>query len=99
MEARLEDISKKTKSKMLRIIFAILILFLTLAGIVALVSDLGFGDEVKKYRVFIWISLFVFSIIIVLGYEFVQVLRQNLSYAKQVKGLEDDLTEAQKRDV
>ena len=94
MENWLQDLLHRTSYKSIRIIITIIIVFLALAGLISLIGDLGFGDEIVRYRWQIWLVLVILSIIVVLVYEVVKGLRMISNLNNQIKDINRQLDEA-----
>ena len=71
MEDWLKNFLRRTNNKFVTIIITIIIVFFALAGLIAVLGDLGFSDEIVKYRKQIWLALIILSIIGVLIQEVV----------------------------
>lgn len=98
MDNWLKDFLHKTKHKSVRIIIAILIAFLALAGLISLFGDLGFSGEIVTYRWQIWLGLIVLSIIMVLIYELVKDAKMISGLSNQIELFIDELDEAKLRE-
>lgn len=94
MENWLQDLLHKTSCKSIRIFITIIIVFLALAGLIALINDLGFGDDIVKYRFQISLVLIILSIIVVLVYEVVKDTRMISNLNNQIKDINGQLDEA-----
>ncbi|MBE3142037.1 MAG: hypothetical protein IMZ53_15800 [Thermoplasmata archaeon] len=94
MENLLQGFLHRTKYKSLSIIITIIIVFLALAGLISLFGDLGFGDEVIKYRWQIWLVLVVLSVIGVLIYDVVRNYRTISGLNNQIMAIKGQLDEA-----
>jgi cell shape-determining protein MreC len=98
MEDWLNKVLRSTKNTSVRIIIMMFVVFLALAGLISLVGDLGFGENIATYRWQIWIILIVLSVIGVLTYEVIKGTRMVSSLNNQIKVIKDQLEEAKKRE-
>lgn len=94
MENWLQDRLHSTNYKSLRIVITIIIVFLALAGLISFIGDLGFGDEIVKYRSQIFLVLVISSIIGVLVYEVVKGQRMISNLNNQIRDINRQLDEA-----
>ena len=94
MENWLKSILQKSSNKFVRIMITIVIVFFAIAGFISLVGDLGFGEDITKYRWQIWLVLVILSIIFVLIYEYVKSLQMISSLNNKIKIYVNQLEDA-----
>ena len=98
MEDWLDRIRRSTHQPFIHLVVTIAIVFLALAGLVALGGELGLSEYITEYRVQIWLALLVLSVVSVLGYSLRQKSRQTSSLSEQVHDLEAQLAEMNLRE-
>jgi hypothetical protein len=97
MEKWLERLRQGARHRVIRIIAAVALAFLALAGLVALAGDLGLSEEITAYRVQVWLALFAISVLLVGGYEVTKELRLIAVQKTHIEELETKLADAETR--
>lgn len=98
MENWFNTIRQNTNLKIIYITSTVFVVFLSLAGIVALSSDLGLSAEVTAYRKQIWLTILIMAILLVLTYELIKEHKLASTLRDQAETLNKQLDEAKQRE-
>ena len=98
IESWLNSIYVKVSNPYVRVVVRIIAVFLALAGLLTLLSDLGYGQEIQDRRTIVWISLLVISLLLVGLFKLIGGLRSLAVTKRELSAFKAQLREAEQHE-